>query len=363
MRGSVRRISFWLVTIAAAAVFAGAAWYQARPDREGVAAAPAPARPAAAVAVEAARVAIGTVVEDLRALGSLRPNEAVTVSTEIAGRVARIGFVEGQAVREGEVLVELDATILQAEAAKARSDLTLARANHARAEALASKGLGTLRARDEARAALQAAEAEVALAQARLQKTVIRAPLSGVIGLRAVSVGAYVTPGQRIVELADVDPLKVDFRVPELALAALRPGQPIRVSVDALPGKSFEGEIDAIDPIVDVAGRAIRLRASIPNRKRELLPGLFARVQIVVERREEALLVPESAVFAEGNERFVYRVRDGRAARTAVQLGQRRPGQVEVRKGLARGDVVVTAGHQKLRDGAAVEVVKPEEEA
>lgn len=354
----MRNIRFWLITIVAVAVLAGAAWYQTRPS-----ASPSPERPAEPVAVETARVAVGTVVEDLRALGSLRPNEAVTVSSEIAGRVERIAFAEGQSVRVGEILVELDAAILQAEAAKARSELTLARANHARAEALASKGLGTLRARDEARAGLQAAQAEVALAQARLQKTVIRAPLSGVVGLRSVSAGAYVTPGQRIVELADVDPLKVDFRVPELALPALRAGQPIRVTVDALPGKSFEGEIDAIDPIVDVAGRAIRLRASIPNRGRELLPGLFARVQIVVERREAALLIPESAVFAEGNQRFVYRVLDGRAALTAVELGQRRPGQVEVRKGLARGDVVVTAGHQKLREGAAVELVKQEKEA
>lgn len=359
----MRKVRFWLAAIVAAAVLGGAAWYHARPDREGAAAAPLPQGPAAAVSVEAARVEVGTVLEDLRALGTLRPNEAVMVSSEIAGRVARIAFTEGEAVREGEVLVELDAAILQAEAAKARSDLTLARANHARADALASKGLATLRARDEARAALQAAEAGVALAQARLQKTVIRAPLSGVVGLRSVSAGAYVTPGQRIVQLADVDPLKVDFRVPELALPALRPGQAIRVTVDALPGKFFEGEIDAIDPVIEPAGRAIQLRASIPNRKRELLPGLFARVQIVVERREDALLVPESAVFAEGSERFVYRVLEGRAARTAVKLGQRRPGKVEVRRGLARGDVVVTAGHQKLRDGAAVEVIKPEKEA
>lgn len=358
----MRKVRFWVVLLVAAAALAGVAWYQAVTPRDGAVAAQ-PEHPAQAVAVETARVAVGTVVEDLRALGTLRPNEAVTVSAEIAGRVARIAFAEGQAVREGDVLVELDAAILQAELAKARSDLTLARANHTRAEALAEKGLGTLRARDEARAALQAAEADVALAQARLQKTVIRAPLSGVIGLRAVSVGAYVTPGQRIVELADVDPLKVDFRVPELALGALRPGQAIRVTVDARPGRSFEGEIDAIDPIVDVAGRAIRLRASIPNRKRELLPGLFARVQIVVDRREDALLIPESAVFAEGNRRYVYRVREGRAALTPVELGQRRPGKVEVRKGLARGDVVVTAGHQKLRDGAAVEVLKPDEKA
>jgi membrane fusion protein (multidrug efflux system) len=218
--------------------------------------------------------------------------------------------------------------------------------------------MSTQRALDEARAALQAAQADIELAQARLQKATLKAPLSGIVGLRSVSVGAYVTPGERIVELADVDPVKVDFRVQELALSELRRGQPIRVTVDALPGKAFDGEIDAIDPIVDVAGRAIRLRARIPNPRGELSPGLFARVQIVVERREGALLVPESAVFAEGTGRFVYRVREGRAALTAVELGQRRPGQVEIRKGLGRDDVVVTAGHQQLRDGTPVDVLK-----
>ncbi|MGH8706988.1 MAG: efflux RND transporter periplasmic adaptor subunit, partial [Burkholderiales bacterium] len=210
-----------------------------------------------------------------------------------------------------------------------------------------------------ARAALQAAEAGVALAQARLQKATLKAPLSGVVGLRSVSVGAYVTPGERIVELADIDPIKVDFRVPELSLSALRPGQPIRVTVDALPGKSFDGEIDAIDPIVDVSGRAVRLRARIPNARGELSPGLFARVQIVLERRENSVLVRESAVFAEGRKRFVYRVIEGRAVLTEVELGQRRPGEVEIFKGLRRGDIVVTAGHQQIRDGAPVDVTKP----
>ncbi|MGH8740018.1 MAG: efflux RND transporter periplasmic adaptor subunit [Burkholderiales bacterium] len=347
---------FWLIFAAVAATVGGGVYYYAQaPGRSAASAAAAPAE--GGVVVEAARVKIDTVIEDIRAVGTLRPNEAVTVVSEIAGRVERIGFREGQAVAAGEVLIELDASILRAELAKARSDLTLARANHERAAALATRGMSTQRALDEARAALQAAEAGQALAQARLQKATLKAPLSGVVGLRAVSVGAYVTPGERIVELADVDPVKVDFRVQELALSELRRGQPIRVTVDALPGKSFEGEIDAIDPIVDVAGRAIRLRARIPNPRGELSPGLFARVQIVVERRENALLVPESAVFAEGAKRFVYRVVEGRAVLTGVQLGQRRPGQVEIRKGLGRDDVVVTAGHQQIRDGSRLEVV------
>jgi membrane fusion protein (multidrug efflux system) len=310
-----------------------------------------------AVVVEAERVAVDAVIEDIRAVGTLRANEAVTISPEIAGRILRIRFAEGEEVAAGDVLVELDATILRAELAKTRSDLTLAEANRQRAMTLARKGVGTLRARDETIAAHQAAEANVALAQARLERTSIAAPLSGIVGLRAVSAGAYVTPGDRLVELADIDPIKVDFRVPELVLSSLRAGQAVRVTVDAVPGRTFEGKIYAIDPIVDANGRAVRLRARVANPDRKLFPGLFARVQIVVERRENAVLVPESAVFSRGKERIVYRVVEGRAVLTKIELGQRRPGQVEVIDGLGHDAMVVTAGQQQVRDGARVEIV------
>lgn len=363
----MRKLRFWLVFAILAAAVSGGAYYYAQiagtSDASGAASAQAgaAAKPSrAAVAVEAARVTIDTVVEDLLAVGTLRPNEAVTVVSEIAGRIERIGFREGQTVKAGDVLVELDASILRAERAKTRADLTLARANHERAITLAGHGMGTLRARDEALSAFQAAEANLALAEARLQKATIRASLSGVVGLRSVSVGAYVAPGERIVELADIHPIKLDFRLPELSLSVLRRGQPVRVTLDALPGRVFEGEIYAIDPIVEVTGRAIRLRARIPNPKGELSPGLFARVQLVVERRENALLVPESAVFARDQKQLVYRVVDGRAVQTEVVLGQRRPGQVEIRSGLGRGALVVTAGHQQIRDGSRLDIAVPD---
>ena len=222
-----------------------------------------------------------------------------------------------------------------------------------------SEGQDAAQQSQKVMAALQTAEAAVALAEARLQKMTIRAPLSGVIGLRSVSVGAYVTPGQAIVELADIDPLKLEFRVPELALPSLRQGQPLRVTVDALPGRSYEGTIDAIDPIVDASGRAIRMRARIPNPSGELSPGLFARVALIVDRRENAILVPESAVFAQGRQHYVYRVVDRHARLTGVELGTRRPGLVEVRSGLDRDDLVVSAGHQQLRDGGRVDILAP----
>ena len=362
----MRKLRFWLVFAALGAAISGGAYYFAhisgRTDTAGTApanAADAGKSPSRAVAVEAARVTIDTVVEDLQAVGTLRPNEAVTVVSEIAGRIERIAFREGQTVKAGDVLVELDASILRAERAKARSDLTLARANHERTITLAGHGMGTIRARDEALGAFQAAEANLALAEARLQKATLRASHSGIVGLRSVSVGAYVAPGERIVELADIHPIKLDFRVPELALSSVRRGQRVRITLDALPGRHFEGEIYAIDPIVDVTGRAIRLRARIPNPKGELSPGLFARVQLVVERRENALLVPESAIFARAEKQLVYRVVDGRAVQTEVVLGKRRPGQVEIRSGLARDALVVTAGHQQIREGARLDVALP----
>lgn len=353
------RGSFWVALgVAALALGSGAYHYLAEKGAPGERIAKA-ATPTAdnVVAVEAEHVATDAVIEDIRAVGTLQPTEGVIVSSEIAGRIHRIRFAEGEEVTAGDVLVELDATILRAELAKIRSDLTLAEANRARAVRLARRGADTLRARDEAIAAHQSVEANVALAQARLEQASIAAPFSGIVGLRAVSVGAYVTPGDRLVGLADIDPIKVDFRVPELVLSSLRPGQVIRVTVDAVPGKTFEGKIYAIDPTVDANGRAVRLRARIANPDRLLFPGLFARVQIVVKRRENSVLVPESAVFSRSQERLVYRVVDDRAVLTKIKLGQRRPGQVEVVDGLGHDALVVTAGHQQLRDGARVEIV------
>lgn len=329
-----------------------------------VATSPATASPGAAatgqrrgVAVETALVGVRDLVEDIRAFGTLVANESVVISPEIAGRVARIGFAEGQAVGEGDVLVELDAQILRAELDKAQSEVALAEANFERARKLAEQGSGTLRARDETSQGYTAAQANLALAEARLAKTVIAAPFSGIVGFRNISVGAYVSPGDRIVELASVDPLKVEFRVSETHLPNLRVGLPVNVTLDALPGEAITGTITAIDPIVDVSGRAIRLRAELPNPDGRLSPGLFARIRIVIAERSAATVVPEAALFRDEGRLYVYRLEDGKAVKTPIEIGLRSPGDVEIRSGLASGAVVITAGQLLLRDGAAVEVV------
>lgn len=307
--------------------------------------------------VEVATVEPGSVIATITAIGTLQADESVVIRPEIAGRVAKINFTEGQPVKAGELLFSLDDSIAQAEFDQAEADLALAKSNYDRAIDLFRKGSGSARSRDESLAGLQAATARLALARAKLDKTRIAAPFAGLLGLREVSVGDYVTPGHAIVNLEDVDPVKVDFRVPETFLAKLRTGQSIQVQVDAFANQVFEGEVYALNPRIDVEGRSVALRARIANPQGRLRPGLFARVTLVTEQRSDALLIPEQAIFARGAESFVFVVRDGKAALTRITLGVRQGVQVEVVEGLSAGDQVVAAGHLKLRDGAPVRVI------
>jgi membrane fusion protein (multidrug efflux system) len=237
---------------------------------------------------------------------------------------------------------------------QAKANLTLGKTKYERAIDLQRQGFISSQARDEAENNLRLAEAAAALAAARLAKTEIRAPFSGVIGLRSVSVGDYVKEGQDMVNLEAIDPLKVDFRVPEVYLKQVQVGQTLQVSLDALPGRSYEGSVFAINPLVDAAGRAIVIRAQVKNADTALRPGMFARVRLLTKDARDALVLPEQALVPQGEEQFVFRVVDGRVARTKVELGQRRDGRVEVVKGVAPGDTIVTAGQLKLRDGMSV---------
>ncbi|HSH42781.1 MAG TPA: efflux RND transporter periplasmic adaptor subunit, partial [Arenicellales bacterium] len=209
-------------------------------------------------------------------------------------------------------------------------------------------------------ARLESARAAEQLSQARLDKTDVAAPFAGILGLRRVSPGDYVTPGQDLVNLEDIDPIKVDFRIPERFLSSLAAGQTIRVRVDAFPDRAFDGEVYAIDPQIDPGGRSIAIRARIDNADRVLRPGLFARVRLIVAERPESLVVPEQAIVPRGEQRYVFRVVDDQAVLTEVRLGQRQAGDVEVLDGLDDGDIVVTAGQLKIRDGSAVTVLDAE---
>jgi len=324
---------------------------------------PAPTQEAAApaggfaVPVEAVTVAVERIDLSIPAVGSLRSNESVVLSPEIAGRVNEILADEGQAVTAATPIARLDQSVYRAEIAEIEANLALSRANFKRADELLRKKAGTARARDEAEAELRANEAKLILAQAMLDKTVISAPFDGMLGLRSVSVGQYLAPGDPIFKLEAIDPLKVDFRVPEVYFGNVSIGAVIKVTVDALPGAEIAGSVYAIDPLVDEQGRAVVVRATLPNKDKRLRPGLFARVALVYDTIDAAIMVPEQAIVPIGTDKFVFKVVDGKAALTKVTIGERFLGRAEIRDGLAAGDIVVTEGQMKIRDGADVMVL------
>ncbi len=308
--------------------------------------------------VEVASATLARPSVQIRSVGSLLADESVQIAAEQSGRIVAINFTEGQAVRKGDELVKLDDALIAGELGQLKARLDLANANYARAQTLSRTGSGTAKTLEEAAAERLTAQSLINLLQSRLDKTSIRAPFDGVTGLRKISVGAYVQPGEAIAGLEKIDVLKVEFSVPERNLADISLGMPVVLAVDAYPGRSFTGEIYAIDPLVDVNGRALRVRARLANPDGELRPGLFARVTVEGKPRGEVVMIPEGAIVPQGTSPVVFRVSGDKAEKVSVTLGQRRDGLVEVASGLSVGDVVVVAGQMRLRgDGGPVTVV------
>jgi membrane fusion protein (multidrug efflux system) len=331
---------------------------QKSPDISAAAKAPAAApKGPPPIIIEATKVASVKLPQGIGAVGSLRSDETVILRPEVAGRVAHIGFREGERVAKGQVLVKLDDSVQQADVSRARANLTLSKTKHDRSIDLRNKGFLSAQALDETLNNLKVAQADAELMEARMGKTAIRAPFSGTIGLRQVSVGDYVKEGQDMVNLESIDPLKVDFRVPELALSQVKDGQTIQITLDAIPDKAYDGKVFAINPLIDANGRSIVIRAQVPNRDGKLRPGMFARVKLFTSGSKDTLVVPEESLFPLGDDKYVYKVVDGKATRQKIEIGQRREGRVEVVSGLAADDVVVTAGVIKLREGAPVAIV------
>ena len=310
-----------------------------------------------AVRVEAAKVVAAPLSEQVTAVGSLLSDESVTVSSEIPGRLKEIHFTEGQPVQKGAALFTLDESVYRAQLADAEAKLKLAGQTYQRTNQLFSNKYATAQSADEAASNLAVSKAAVELARVQLEKTRIVAPFSGIVGLRHVSVGEYITAGQALVNLEAVDPVKAEFRVPERFLPAIKVGQSIRIGVDAFPGETFYGRIYAIDPRLDIAGRSLLVRAKVPNADERLRPGLFARVTVLLQLKEDALTIPEQAIVPQGDSQYVFKIDGGKATLTEVSVGMRRSGRVEILEGLSAGDEVVTAGQLKLRDGTPVSVV------
>ncbi len=304
--------------------------------------------------VEVTEVYVTDADRELTAVGTLQSNESVVITAEIAGRIDRIAFAEGETVPRGKTLLLLDASVLKAELDRVEAGRALSVANYNRAEALLKDKAISQRERDEAYAQWQLDEASVRLARAQWEKTRIVAPFGGTLGLRKVGMGDYVQPGQPLVNLEDQSRLKVEFRLPERFSSLVKVGQKVRLESEAYAGRPFEGELYAIDPQVEEGTRSLVMRGFLENREGLLRPGQFVKVFLAVSTRSDALFVPEQALITQPKAKFVYRVVEGAAQMAPVETGMRRRGWVEVISGLAAGDVVVTGGHQKIGPGSPV---------
>lgn len=307
-----------------------------------------------AVTVETAEVTVSKLETSVMAIGTLIAEASATLRAEVPGQIIGVHFQEGQPLEKGARLFSIEATVLEAEVNEARANVSRSESALRRAQELYEKQLISGTDYDAARANYDVDVARLRSSTARLSKTVIRAPFDGFAGLRRINIGDYATIGQELVDVVQLDPLRVDFSIPETLLSKVRQGLTIEVTADAYPDETFSGEITALAPKSDVAGHSLEVRANLPNGALKLRPGLFVRVNVSLGINPDAIVIPEQAIWPIGQAKTVYVVVDGKAQQRIVKVGERKPGAVEIIEGLAVGETIVTAGQMKLFDGAVV---------
>ncbi len=305
--------------------------------------------------VEVATASVQLVEDKFEAIGTIDANESITVVSELDAAVTRLPFTEGSLVRKGDLIAQLDDSQIAAEVERASALYAQSQSNHARVKAVVEQHAGSPQDLDDAEASLKVAEANLALAKARFAKTRIVAPFDGIVGSRKVSVGTFLRIGNAVTDLANIDELRVNFSAPERFLSQLTKGAEVSISTTAFPGYVVKGSIIVIEPVLDPETRSARVVARVPNPGRRFRPGMSANVIAVLSERPHAVTIPNEAVFASGDQSFVFVVKaDSTVTRTPVTLGTRSAEAVEVVKGLESGMKVVKAGHQKLFEGAKV---------
>ena len=309
--------------------------------------------------VEATAVTLGSLTQSINAVGNLISNESVEIKTEIDGRVASIAFKDGQEVKAKDPLFVLDDGVQQAELAKAKANMVLATNNVKRANTLAKSGFTSKVGLEESQAELNLARANVQLAEANLAKTVIRAPFDGVVGIRKVSPGDIVSRQTALVSIDQYSPIKVEFSVPERYLPDIKIHTSIKLRSETQTGRDIPATISAIDSRVGEASRGIRVQAISDNADRALFPGQFVTIHLDFTESVPMPLIPDQALITNANEVFVYLVKDGAVKKQKVTVGSRGNDSAIITDGVKPGDMVVTAGQQKLTDGTKVKVSAP----
>lgn len=294
----------------------------------------------------------------IQVIGSLLSNESVVLKPEIPGRIVKIAFEEGVPLKKGDLCISLDDEVYKAELAQAKANLTLSQKNLERAKTLLVKQAGSEFNQDKAQCDVDVSRAKLDLAEANLRKTKITAPFDGFMGLRRVSLGAYASQGMELVNLESIDPIKVEFRLPEYALSYVKIGQKVNLSVDAYPNDVFQANVFAIDPRLDPKDRTVSAKATLPNADYRLKPGLFARIQLILSEKPQALFLPQNAIVPIGNDSFVYVFDEGKAHMLKVKPGLREDQEIEILEGVTKESMVIATGQHKLYEGMAIEPVK-----
>lgn len=325
-------------------------------------AAPAGARPGGAgqrppAPVEVAKAETRSLTDSISAIGSLVALETAEVAADSAGRIISVSAVDGASVKKGDELFQLDGALLAAELQDTEARLALAQTTFRRAQTLARSQTVAQSQVDQTRAELEQAQSAAELVRERQRRLVVRAPFDGTLGFRLVSEGAYVTAGTPLVRLDHIAKLKVSLSIPERYYTFIKAGQEVTVTAEAVPGKTFRAAVSAINPVVDVNGRALQIQATLDNPDLLLRPGMLVKADIIGATRE-AVTVPEAAVVPQGQDATVFEVKDDVVHRVVITTGTRRDGWVEVATGLQAGAVVVTAGAIRLNEGAKIKITQ-----
>jgi len=316
----------------------------------GAAGAGAPASmPPMPVDVDTAR--IRPIVDAVRATGRIEAVQAVELRPDEQGRITALLFREGQYVARGTPLVRIDDAMLRAQAERADADRDLAQQQLLRVRKLREQNAAPPADLERAEAAARSANAALSLLQLQIARSVVRAPFSGAVGQRFVSVGDYVTTSSRLLTLQTVDPQRAVIEVPERHAANLRPGQTVEFTVAAQPQRKFAARVDFIDPIVESTNRTITVKGLAANQDRILRPGMFIEARLATSVRQEAVVIPEDAVQPLRTANIAWVVDKGKASRRVVQLGVRSQGYVEVLSGVRAGELVVVGGLERMNEG------------
>lgn len=319
---------------------------------------PGPAGPGGGMAVHVVgfRAVEQPVEERVALVGTLAANEAVDIKSELDGVIEEVAFEEGASVESGRVLFRIDRAKLEASLSEAEANLKLAEATLGRYTALAESRAVSRQEVDQARTGFEVRLAAVELMRAQVEDATITAPFEGTVGSRLVSVGQYVTKGQPLTSLVDTDPMKVEFDVPERFLSRVAEAQELTMQVAAYPADRFRGTVYFVDPRVNPDTRTVLVKARLPNPDGRLRAGMFANLELILQVRKQAVVIPESALLLEGDRASVFVVEDGKAQPRPVTPGVRLAGAMEIREGLQPGELVVIEGTQKLGPGVPVEV-------